>query len=289
MYEPKETTGPSLMDSWPPRELAVVIGAGGMSMAVARRLGQYNRLLLCDIDAEKLDVESTRLRSEGVQAESIPCDITDPASVAKLADKVESLGGFSKLAHVTGLSPSLADWRTILAVNLIGPALVTEALLPQVKPGAAAVLISSLSAHMATLDEAVLALLDNPTGPHLLDNMNRAMSGKMTPQLAYMSSKLGVIRLARRLAVSWGAKGSRVVSLSPGLIASPQGLGEFKHSSTKYELLAKCPLQRQGSMLEIADAVEFLLSERASYINGIDLLVDGGLNAARIDETETIT
>lgn len=269
------------MNSWPPRELAVVIGAGGMSTVVARRLGQHNRLLICDIDAEKLDIQSDKLRSDGIQVEGIQCDITDPASVARLAGKVEALGGFTKLAHVTGLSPSLADWRTILSVNLRGPALVTEALLPQVKSGAAAVLISSLSAHMATLNEEVIALLDNPIAPDLLENMETAMGGTMTPQLAYMSSKLGVIRLARRLAVSWGTKGARVVSLSPGLIASPQGLGEFKHSSTKYELLAKCPLQRQGSMLEIADAVEFLLSERASYINGIDLLVDGGLNAAR--------
>jgi NAD(P)-dependent dehydrogenase (short-subunit alcohol dehydrogenase family) len=70
-----------------------------------------------------------------------------------------------------------------------------------------------------------------------------------------------------------------VVSISPGLIATPQGINEFKHASSKHSLLAQCPLQRQGGMLEIADAVEFLTSDRASYINGIDLLVDGGLQA----------
>lgn len=281
MSAPTEATDSPLMHSWPSRELAVVIGAGGMSTTVARRLGQHNRLLICDIDAERLDIQVAKLREDGIRVESIPCDITDSASVARLADKVEELGGFVKLAHVAGLSPSLADWRTILAVNLRGPALVAEALFPHARPGAAAVLISSLSAHMATLNERLTALLDDPIDPNLAEKLERAVGEAMTAPLAYMWSKLGVIRLARRLAVTWGAKGARVVSLSPGLIASPQGLGEFKHSSTKHALLAECPLQRQGNMLEIADAVEFLLSDRASYINGIDLLVDGGLDAAR--------
>ena len=70
------------------------------------------------------------------------------------------------------------------------------------------------------------------------------------------------------------------MSLSPGIIATPQGAHEFRHTPLKQELYALTPLEREGTMIEIADAVEFLLSDRASFISGVDLLVDGGLNAA---------
>lgn len=268
-----------LMEFHPSQPLAVVIGAGGMGMAVARRLGQHNHIVVADVDASKLERQAERLREEGVQVTAVACDITDAASVARLAEKVRELGPLSKLAHVTGLSPSMADWRTIMAVNLIGPALVADALRPLALPGAAAVVISSLSAHLGPPDDNTAALLDQPLSLDFLDRLAGTVADGMTPQLSYSWSKFGVIRLCQRLAVSWGAQGARVVSLSPGLIATPQGTSEFKHAKTKLGLLQKCPLQRQGGVLEIADVVEFLLSERASYINGVDLLVDGGLQA----------
>lgn len=273
----------SLMASWPQRGLAVVIGGGAMGTAVARRLGQHDRLLLADIDADRLEIQAGKLREEGIQVTTAQCDITDADSVAQLVEKTDSLGGFRKVAHVTGLSPGMGDWQTVLSVNLRGPALIAQGLQPLLERGAVAVFISSLSAHLAAPEEGVLALLDDPACPDLPENLNRVMDGKMTPQLAYMLSKVGVIRLARRLAVSWGKRDARAMSLSPGLIATPQGAGEFRNSSSKYQLLSQCPLQRQGNMQEIADTVEFLMSDRATYINGIDLLVDGGLNAALLE------
>lgn len=268
-----------LMTSWPPQNLAVVIGAGGMGMAVARRLGQHHRVLLADMNAARLDNRVARLREEGVRALGQPCDITDPAAVAGLAERVREQGGFAVLAHVTGLSPSMASWRDIVAVNLIGPTLVTEALFPLVTEGTSAVLVASLSAYLAEPDDRVVSLLANPLADDFFAQLDSVHSGGMTPQLGYMLSKFALIRLARRLAVDWGEKGGRVMSISPGLIATPQGTNEFRHSTSKHRLLSQCPLRRQGGMQEIADAVEFLTSARATYINGIDLLVDGGLQA----------
>ena len=74
-----------------------------------------------------------------------------------------------------------------------------------------------------------------------------------------------------------GGLGARIVSLSPGLIATPQGAREFEKSAGKMKLYERTPLGREGTMLEIADAIEFLASDRASFISGTDLLVDGGL------------
>lgn len=268
------------MNAWPDQRLAVVIGAGGMGTAVARRLGQQHRLLIADIDQKKLKMQTEKLKEDGILVEPIVCDVTSSASVQKLAARVSQIGNFSKLVHVAGLSPSMADWRTIMSVNLIGPTLVTSALYPLVSRDVVAVLISSLAAHLSTAEKKLLTALDDPLSPGFLDDLDEVSGGSMTPQLAYMLSKVAVMKLCRKLAVTWGAKHARIVSVSPGLIATPQGTNEFKHATTKNVLLDKCPLQRQGSIQEITDVVEYLTSDRATYINGIDLLVDGGVLAA---------
>ena len=98
--------------------------------------------------------------------------------------------------------------------------------------------------------------------------------------MSYMLSKFALMRMCRQQATAWGRRGARIVSLSPGLIASSQGALEFKNEPRKFDLLERTPLARQGSLLEIADTVDFLVSDRASFITGTDLLVDGGIAAA---------
>jgi NAD(P)-dependent dehydrogenase (short-subunit alcohol dehydrogenase family) len=86
--------------------------------------------------------------------------------------------------------------------------------------------------------------------------------------------------MCRRQVLRWGRKGARILSLSPGLINSPQGASGYAVHPEKIQLVESTPLGREGTMIEIADAIEFLVSDRASFISGIDLLVDGGLAAA---------
>lgn len=88
---------------------------------------------------------------------------------------------------------------------------------------------------------------------------------------------LALDKMAR--AWSWGAKGLRIVSLSPGLIATPMGVLEFNKSPSKHRLLAAVPLERECTMLEIANVADFLVSDAASFISGTDILVDGGMIA----------
>jgi NAD(P)-dependent dehydrogenase (short-subunit alcohol dehydrogenase family) len=108
--------------------LAVVIGAGAMGMAIARRLSQQHRVLLADINGPHFEERVNVMRSEGCDASRIVCDITDVKSVQALAAAVNRAGGLGVLAHVAGLSPSLGDFRSIMRVNLRGAALVAEAL-----------------------------------------------------------------------------------------------------------------------------------------------------------------
>jgi NAD(P)-dependent dehydrogenase (short-subunit alcohol dehydrogenase family) len=175
----------------------------------------------------------------------------------------------------------MADFDTIMRVNLMGVAHVAEALLPLASNGAAAVLISSLAAHHFTPPAAISILLNDPARSDLVDALRADLGAeKATPEAAYQLSKWGVNSFCRRNVRAWGERGARIVSLSPGLIATPMGALELEARPAKRRLLDQSPLRREGTMLEIADAIEFLVSDKASFISGTDLLVDGGVAAA---------
>lgn len=271
------TSGRAVRDDLP---LALVVGAcGGMGLACARRLGQRYRLLLTDIDAEGLQRAATQLGEEGIGALPIACDVTRDDAVAELAQRIRGEGPLAALAYVVGLSPACGNPPAILAVNLAGAERMANAVQPLMARGGAAVFISSLAAHAPGDYTALHPLLDAPLASGFIEQLEAACGG-IDPTRAYMLSKYGLNRMCRRLAPHWGRGGNRIVSLSPGLIATPMGEREFTASPQKWDLLKRTPLQRQGGLQEIADALEFLLSGRASFISGTDLLVDGGIAAA---------
>jgi NAD(P)-dependent dehydrogenase (short-subunit alcohol dehydrogenase family) len=260
--------------------LAMVVGAcGGMGLACARRLGQRYRVVLADISADGVQRAAEQLGEEGIATLPVACDVTSDASVAALIATIQSEGTLQALAYVVGLSPACGNWRAIMAVNYVGAQRMADAVLPLMH-GGAAVFISSLAAHAPGDFTALHALLDDPLQADYIAKLEAAEQQEITPQRSYMISKYGMNRMCRRLAREWGANGNRIVSLSPGLIATPMGEREFTASPQKWDLLKRTPLQRQGGLLEITDALDFLLSDRASFISGTDLLVDGGIAAA---------
>lgn len=260
--------------------LAVVVGAGGMGLAVARRLGQSYRLLLTDVNAEHLASCAEQLHSEGHDVLAVACDITDAGDVAGLAAAAAAAGPVTGLAHVAGLSPTAVDFDLIVSVNLIGTRLVADAFVDVLAPGSAAVFISSMAAHTSPVPDELLAILDEPLNPTFLADLRTALGEGAHAGAAYMLSKAALNRHCRRLAGPWGARGLRVVSLSPGLIATPMGAASYETSPDKRALFDALPLGREGTMVEIAGPVEFLLSSQASFISGTDILVDGGLMGA---------
>jgi NAD(P)-dependent dehydrogenase (short-subunit alcohol dehydrogenase family) len=266
----------------PDLPIALVIGGGGMGMSTARRLGQSCRIVLASLTAEKNAQREAALREDGVDAVAVQCDVTDPASVASLAAFVAERGPLRTLAHVAALSPVMGDWRTLLGINLIGPALMERAMLPLARQGTAAIFVSSLAGHSASQTPSdVVAVLDNPLAPDFFDRLE-ALVPEKTPGQSYSLSKSALNRMCRRRAAAWGRQGARIVSMSPGMIATPMGALEFSgpNREIKLNLLRRTPLGREGTMIETADAIEFLASDRASFITGTDLLVDGGAAAA---------
>jgi len=267
-------------DSRPDLPIALVVGAGGMGMAVAQRLGQDHRVVLANLSRDDLEQGRSRLHELGVVSTGVELDVTSEASVAALAARLGELGPVQALAHVVGLSPSMAGGAAILSVNLTGAALVERAVGPLMARGGAAVFISSMAAHFTNPPGGVLKELDAPLDADLHGRLTGALGHAPSPQEAYPLSKLGMNRMVRARAFDWGRRGARIVSISPGLIDTPMGAMESDGSAGRTAMRAHLPIERDGTMADIADAVAFLISPRASYISGTDLLVDGGMVGA---------
>ncbi len=220
------------------------------------------------------------VRAEGHDATGAVCDVTDSSAVRALADAAKQAGPVRALVHVVGLSPSMADAPSILRVNLLGPTLVANAFIELAQPGTAAVFIASLAPHLSVIPDPLTAAIEEPLASDFVQLVEAAAEAEISPGLAYQLSKFGLIRTCQRRAPQWGGRGARILSLSPGLIATPMGAREFEAQPGKRRLLELTPLRREGTMVEIAEAVDFLVSDRASFITGVDLRVDGGLAAA---------
>lgn len=259
--------------------VAVVTGAGrGMGKACALRLAaDFDVVVAADID----ETTARGTATEIVDGKGRPfrADVSDPAAVSELAAFAASLGDLAGLAHVAAISPSMADWRRLVDVDLRGTALMLQAFTPHVVPGSAAVCFSSCSAYMLgpTPDPDVLAVLDDPLAPDLFERLAQHPSGPAAgSQAAYPWAKIAVQRLAARTAVQWGPRGGRVVSVSPGIIDTPQSRQEAQESAMMAWMTDNTPLGRWGQAEELAEFVAYALSPRASYLSGTDVLVDGG-------------
>jgi NAD(P)-dependent dehydrogenase (short-subunit alcohol dehydrogenase family) len=247
--------------------VAVVTGAAsGMGRACVEKLvGQYDVVVGADLKAP--DIPAVM---------GVACDVSDPDAVLALAHAVKDLGSFRVLIHAAGISPTMADSRRVMEVNLVGTQLMLDAFTDVVVEGSAAVCFSSSAAYQlgpyVTAEQEVL--MSDPLAADFLD-----LAAAQFPDsgFAYGASKVGVIRAAARAAVVWGARGGRVNSLAPGLIDTPMGRQEFEQQPIMQDMLTGTPLSRVGEADEVASVATFLVSANASFVSGIDVLVDGGM------------
>jgi NAD(P)-dependent dehydrogenase (short-subunit alcohol dehydrogenase family) len=257
-------------------------GAGGIGLACAARLGaQGDAVVLTDLDSAALERAVRELARGGTTARAFACDLADPGCAGAIERALRGGPPLRALVHTAGLSPTMADWRKIIEVDLVGTARVLAASLPFMAPGGAAVCIASMAGVLAPADPAVAELMADPLAPDLLERLDALPERPVgNPGGAYAHAKRAVRALVARKAEEWGARGARIVSLSPGMIATSMGRQEFESQPAMKLLLEKTPLRRLGEPEEIAEVAAFLCSPAASFVTGCDLLVDGGVCAA---------
>jgi NAD(P)-dependent dehydrogenase (short-subunit alcohol dehydrogenase family) len=265
------------------KDVVVIIGAGGIGVAIARRQGFGKTLLLADFNEQTLQAAANELRGASYAVQTCVVDVSSRISVKQLAQAATALGKVVQVVNTAGLSPNMAPVDRLLAVDLYGSAVVFEEFEGVIAEGGAGLLISSMAGHMmpALPPEQDRALAYTPAD-ELLALPFLHPDAIPNTLVAYMLSKRANILRVQAAAMSWGARGARVNALSPGIIVTPLARHELESEiGHVYQAMVDASAtKRMAPPDEIAVAAAFLLGPDAGFITGRDLLIDGGVIAA---------
>jgi len=245
-----------------PRVALVTGAARGIGLAAARRfLAEGWRVALLDIDAETLARTEAAL-ADPARVLALHADVADEAAVNAAVARVEAAWGrLDALVNNAGiavfkpvLETSAAEWERVIAVNLTGAFLCTQAATPLMRRGGggAVVNIASISGLRAS-----------------------------TLRVAYGTSKAALIHLTKQQAAELGTVGIRVNCIAPGPVETAMAR-QVHTPAIRAGYHDAIPLARYGTEEEIAAGIWFLCSPEAAYVNGQTLAVDGGFDATGI-------
>ncbi|WP_047243855.1 SDR family oxidoreductase [Chromobacterium subtsugae] len=265
------------------KEVVVVVGAGLIGQAIARRIGVGKQILLASLKLQDAEQASAVFQNAGFTATAAHVDVSSRESVLALAKHAEQLGPITGLIHAAGVSPSQAPVETILRVDLYGTALVLELFGNVMAGGGSAVVIASQSGHRL---------------PALSQEQDRALAMTHTEQLlgldflqpsqvvdtlhAYQLSKRGNSLRVMAEAVRWGERGARVNTISPGIIITPLANDELNgpRGAGYRRMIDASPVGRAGTPDEVGHVAALLMGQDGTFITGSDILMDGGVTSA---------
>ena len=265
------------------KNVLLLIGAGQIGMAIARRMGYGMKIIIGDCSMENAAAMADIMNGAGFDAMPFETDITSRSSILTIIAETHKYGEITRFVNAAGVSPSQAPIEKILKVDLYGTAVLLEEVGNVIAQGGTGVTISSQSGHrMPALTAEEDALLATTQTEQLL-NLDLLQPSNLRDTLhAYQMAKRCNVKRVMAEAVRWGKKGARINSISPGIIVTPLAIDEFNGPRGDFykNMFACCPAGRPGTADEIANVAELLMSDRGAFITGADILADGGATAS---------
>lgn len=263
--------------------ITIVIGAGSIGQAIARRVSAGKHVLLADLRQDNADAAAKVLSEAGFEASTTTVDVSSRESVHALVQTALSLGSITGVIHAAGVSPSQASPATILKVDLYGTALVLEEFGSVIAHGGAGVVIASQSGHRlpALTPEQDKALATTPADELLALPMLQPDQVRDSLH-AYQLSKRGNSLRVMAEAVRWGRRGARVNTISPGIIITPLAKDELSgpRGAGYRRMIELSPVGRAGTPDEVGAVGALLMGQDGAFITGSDFLMDGGVTAS---------
>ena len=261
-------------------KVCVITGGGsGMGLEAAKFMPKDKIIVLSGRTEAKLKKAVAELSALGFEAYAKTCDTSKRESVKALVSYAVSLGEVKTVINSPGLSPAMADPETIVRVIALGTVYMNEEFSKVMKKGSVIVDVASNSAYVLPkflINKKVYALADQDEEKFVAKIIKKAKLAKGDYQrsgFAYALSKNFVVWYAKKCAFDYGPKGIRVVSLSPGLIATDMGNLEAKDGGM---LIGFSTEERMGKPEELGYALATVADERNGYLAGVDVLCDGG-------------
>lgn len=263
--------------------VTVVIGAGSIGQAIARRVSSGKQVLLADLRPENAAAAAKVLGEAGFEVSTAVVDISSRESIRLLVDAATTVGDVTGVVHAAGVSPSQAPPEVVLKVDLYGTAVILEEFGNVIAPGGSCVVIASMSGHrLPALTAEQDRLLATTPADQLLD-LEMLQPDKITDPLnAYQISKRGNALRVKAEAVRWGKRGARVNTMSPGIVITPLAKDELTgpRGEGYRRMIDLSPVGRAGTPDEIASLAALLMSAEGAFITGSDFLMDGGVTAS---------
>ena len=262
------------------KNVCVITGGGsGMGLETAKCMPKDKIIVLSGRTVSKLEGAVKELEELGYEAYAHACDTSDRNSVKALAEYAKSLGEIKNVINAAGLSPAMAKQEQLIRVNGLGTVYVNQEFSKLMNKGSVIVDISSNSAYVLPkflISRKVYALAETDEElfvKKLVKKSNLAKGEYQKSGFAYALSKNFVVWYAQKSAFEYGKKGIRVVSFSPGLIATGMGNLEAKEGGSMLKYGAE---ERMGTPAELGFAIATVADERNGYLAGVDVLCDGG-------------
>lgn len=265
------------------KEVIVVIGAGSIGQAIARRVGAGKQILIADLRSEHSAAAAKTLSEAGFEVTTATVDVSSRPSVETLVNAAVSMGNITGMIHAAGVSPSQASPEVILRVDLYGTALILEAFGKVISQNGSGIVIASQSGHRlpALTQEQNKALATTPVEDLL------ALSFLAPEQVkdslhAYQLSKRGNSLRVMAEAVRWGKRGARINTISPGIVITPLAKDELSgpRGDGYRRMIELSPAGRAGTPDEVGAVGALLMGSDGAFITGSDFLMDGGVTAA---------